>query len=182
MLQISFDPFPLIETERLLLRRLTLADLPSLLALRSDKTIMKKLDKVPEAMHEVMIYFNKIDGGIESNTAICWGIFLRETGIHIGNIGYHNIYKEHYRAEIGYVLLPAFQEKGFMTECMEPVISYGFQKMGLRTIEARINPSNTASEKVLLKTGFEREGYFKQSYFFGGEFQDTAVFSLVNPG
>ena len=53
--------------------------------------------------------------------------------------------KEHYRAEIGYALHPAFWKKGIMKEAILAVVDYGFNKMHLHSIEANINADNIAS-------------------------------------
>jgi ribosomal-protein-alanine N-acetyltransferase len=52
--------------------------------------------------------------------------------------------------------------------------------MNLHSIEANINPENIASRKLLEKTGFVREAYFKENYFFNGKFIDSEIYSLLN--
>ena len=66
-----------------------------------------------------------------------------------------------------------------MKEAIEAVNKYGFENMKLHSIEARINPENIASGKVLEKTGYIREAYFKEDYYYNGRFIDTAVYSLL---
>ena len=86
---------------------------------------------------------------------------------------------EHYRAEIGYMLNPAYQGKGIMSEALSIIIQYGFNNIGLHSIEANANPANQASIKLLEKIGFVREGYFKENYYFNGNFLDSAIYSLI---
>ena len=66
-----------------------------------------------------------------------------------------------------------------MKEALLAVINFGFTEMKLHSIEAHINPENTASGSILEKSGFIREAYFKEDFFFGGKFIDTAVYSLL---
>ena len=87
--------------------------------------------------------------------------------------------KEHYRAEIGYVLNPAFWKKGIMKEAILAVLGYGFDVMHLHSIEANINPGNAASAGVLEATGFIKEAYFKEDFFFDGTFRDTIIYSRL---
>ena len=87
--------------------------------------------------------------------------------------------KEHYRAEIGYVLDPAYWRKGIMKETILRTLDYGFSTLGLHSVEARINPHNIASASVLESTGFVREAYFKEDFFHRGKFEDTAVYSRL---
>jgi ribosomal-protein-alanine N-acetyltransferase len=49
----------------------------------------------------------------------------------------------------------------------------------LHSIEARINPENTGSSKILTKLAFIKEGYFKENYFYNGAFLDSEIYSLV---
>jgi len=51
--------------------------------------------------------------------------------------------------------------------------------MQLHSIEAHINPANAASAAILESTGYVREAYFKEDYFFKGKFLDTAIYSLL---
>ena len=182
MLQLQFDPFPEIYTQRLILRCLTLADAPQLFYLRSNKDVMKYIDREPQkTVEETETFINFLLDTQNKNDAVLWVIALKENpAVMIGNIGYWSITKEHYRAEIGYMLHHDFWQKGFMKEAIKPVIEYGFESMKLHTIEANINPANKASQVLLESIGFVREGYFKENYFFNGVFSDSAIYSLLN--
>jgi len=61
------------------------------------------------------------------------------------------------------------------------VIDYGFNTLHLHSIEGKINPVNIASAKTLESTGFIREALFKEDFFFNGQFEDTAIYSILNP-
>ena len=98
----------------------------------------------------------------------------------IGSVSFHRIEKEHYRAEIGYMLHPQYWKKGIMNEALEKVIDYGFNELGLHSIEAHINPSNSASSNILLRNGFVKEAHFKENFYFNGSFRDTIIYSKLN--
>lgn len=110
---------------------------------------------------------------------ITWAITLKEDTKLIGTICFWNIQKEHYRAEIGYVLHPDFQRKGIMQEAIAEVIKFGFQVMKLHSIEANTNPNNTSSIRLLERNKFIREGYFRENYFYNGKFYDSVVYALL---
>jgi ribosomal-protein-alanine N-acetyltransferase len=99
----------------------------------------------------------------------------------MGTIGFWRIQKEHYRAEIGYLLHPSWQGKGIMREALKAVLDYGFQAMKLHSVEAHVNPSNASSIGLLEKCGFVREAYYRENYFYNGQFMDSAVYSLLAP-
>jgi ribosomal-protein-alanine N-acetyltransferase len=109
-----------------------------------------------------------------------WAIALQEApGTMIGTICFWNILKDHYSAEIGYILHPGHWRKGLMKETVKSVVDFGFTEMKLHRIEGHINPENTVSGIVLEKCSFVREAYFKENFCFRGKFSDRAVYSLL---
>lgn len=182
MLQPNFTPFPAINTERLVLRELTPADVNEMFFLRSDERVMTYLDKAPEkSTEETFAIIKTITDNSQNNNAIFWVITLKDDNKMIGSICYWRIEKAHYRAEIGYVLHPSQHRKGIMDEAMKAVLQYGFETMKLHSVEANINPANTESMKLLEKNGFVKEAYFKENYYYDGKFLDSVIYSLITP-
>jgi ribosomal-protein-alanine N-acetyltransferase len=181
MLQLNFNPFPELETERLLLRRLLMKDVEEIFFLRSDETVLRFIDREPaKTLKEAEEYIERINNGIDENEFVLWAITLKENPSRlIGTICFWQLQKEHFRAETGYVLHPDFWRKGIMTEALMKIIEYGFDVIQLHSIEARISPGNKASAAVLEKTGFIQEAHFKEDFFFNGKFLDTIVYSLI---
>lgn len=181
MLQTSFSPFPEIKTERLLLRCIQMTDAPEVLEMRSLDETMQYIDREKfSSIEEAEAFIQKVLDTLNSNEGIMWVIALTEApDILIGTIGYWQMKKQHYRAEIGYMLHPKYWRKGIMKEALLAVIAYGFNDIKLHSIEAHINPANSASAAILEKTGFIREAYFKEDYFYKGTFLDTAIYSLL---
>ncbi len=180
MLNLNFNPFPILESERLVLRKIILTDAPELFELRTGEKTMEFIDKDKIASVQVaQDMIQNMDFQMQNNAAIMWGITFPGSAQIIGSIGFWRIIKEHYRAEIGYMLNPEYWNKGYVSEAMNSVINYGFNKMKLHTIEANINPHNLASRRVLEKQGFQQEGYYRENYYFNGKFLDTTVFSLL---
>jgi ribosomal-protein-alanine N-acetyltransferase len=183
MLTPDFSNFPILETERLLLRRITPADAEAIFLLRSNEDVMKYIDKEKaKDISEGFAFVQRIDDAITKNDGINWGISLKENPAQlIGVIGFWRLIKEHYRAEVGYTLSPSHWGRGVMSEALRTCIDYGFGPLKLHSIEAHINPDNAASAAILEKTGFVKEAYFREDYFFKGEFRDTVIYSLLTP-
>jgi len=138
------------------------------------------LDREPAKLTEdAIIFIEKINDLEKNNEAVTWAITLKKDTKLIGKICYWNIQKEHYRAEIGYVLHPDFHGKGIMQEAMTEVIKFGFQIMKLHSIEANTNPNNTSSIQLLERNKFIREGYFRENYFYNNKFYDSVIYSLL---
>ena len=181
MLEINFTPFPILETERLLLRRVVKEDVNEIFALRSDKETMKYIPRpLVKTEEEAMAHFTMIDEKIENNEGINWAITLKNDPKLIGLIGHYRIKPEHFRAEIGYMLLPEYQGKGIAAEAIQELVKYGFEIMKLHSIEAVIDPENLASEKVLQKSGFVKEAHLKENEYFEGQFWDSVIYSILN--
>ncbi len=80
---------------------------------------------------------------------------------------------------VGYTLKPKFWGKGYMSETLSTLIEFGFEKLGVHTFVANINPANSNSRKLLLKMGFQKEGYFRENYYINGKFFDSETYGLL---
>lgn len=180
MLELNFNPFPILVTERLVLRRTVLDDAKDYFFLRSSPKAMKHICKpLHTSIEDTKNMIYKINEMIAFNDGISWAVCLKTDNKMIGSVSFHRIEKEHYRAEIGYMLHPDYWRQGIVSEAVEAIISYGFNTLNLHSIEAHIDPTNIGSEKVLQKFNFVKEAYFKENYFYNGQFLDTAVYSLL---
>ena len=181
MLNITFLPFHNLETERLYLRQLTNDDVHEIFALRSDPEVMKYIPRpLVTNKEEALAHITMIEEKIVTNEGINWAITLKGNPKLIGIIGHYRIKPEHFRAEIGYMLLPEHQGKGIISEAIKEVVNYGFEVMKLHSIEAIIDPKNFGSEKVLQKNGFVKEAHLKENEYYEGRFLDTVIYSLLN--
>jgi ribosomal-protein-alanine N-acetyltransferase len=181
MLEPNFSPFPEIQTNRLLLRRIVKTDAPEILSLRSDDTVMQYIDREKaKTLEDAEAFIQLINEALDTSNGLTWAItLLDQPETLIGTIGFWRLIKQHYRAEVGYMLAPAYWRNGIMKEALLAVIDFGFTHIKLHSIEAHINPANTASASILVSAGFIREAYFKEDYYFRGDFIDTAIYSLL---
>lgn len=181
MLTINFSPFPNLETERLLLRRVDSNDVKEIFALRSNPETMKYIPRpIVKTDEDALEHIAMIDSKIDSNEGINWAITLKDNPKLIGIIGHYRIKPESYRAEIGYMLLPEYHGKGIVSEAVREAVKYGFNVMNLHSLEAIIAPDNHASAKVLEKNGFVKEAHLKENEFYEGRFLDTVIYSILN--
>lgn len=181
MLTINFTPFPNLETERLLLRRVNENDANEIFALRSNPETMKYIPRpLVKSIDDALEHIAMIDAKIESNEGINWAITYKDNPKLIGIIGHYRIKPEHFRAEVGYMLLPEYNGKGIISEAIKEVVNYGFNAMKLHSLEAIIDPENFGSERVLQKCGFVKEAHLKENEFYEGRFLDTVIYSILN--
>jgi [ribosomal protein S5]-alanine N-acetyltransferase len=182
MLTINFSPFPVLETERLILRRVLPSDVKEMFELRSNSETMKYIPRpLVTNYEETLAHIKMMEDKIETNEGINWAITLKGNDTMIGVIGHYRIKPEHYRAEVGYMILPEYHGKGITSEAVQCVVDYGFNTMQLHSIEGVIDPENEASQRVLQKCGFVKEAHFKENEYFDGKFIDAVVYSKLNP-
>jgi ribosomal-protein-alanine N-acetyltransferase len=179
MLDLLFEPFPVLETERLVLRKITMTDAADIFLIRSNADTMKYIGRpLLHSISEAQNLIGTFQEGIRNQINIIWGISVKSDPRLVGTIGYRLIDKENLRAEVGYVLGPDVRGKGYASEALAAVIDFGFAVIGLHSIEARVNPDNVASSKMLLKHRFVKEAHFREDIFFNGSFRDSEVYSL----
>jgi ribosomal-protein-alanine N-acetyltransferase len=156
MLQLNISPFPILQTERLVLRQLVPEDVNALTALRNNEIVNLHLDRQKTTTtEEALLFIDKIAKSISNSQSIYWVIALKENNFLIGTICYWNILAEKDVAEIGYELLPDYQGKGIMQQAMSLVIDFGFNTMQLKIIKAFTSLANIASVKSLERNNFK---------------------------
>jgi len=157
MRDIFFTPFPLLETERLILRQLKSTDDNEIFLLRSDQAVNKYLDRKPSrSIDDARSFIQAINSNIERNESVYWAISFKGSDKLIGTIGLFDFSNDHSKAEIGFELLPDFQGKGIMQEATSTVIDFGCKQLGLHLIEAHTHRGNQKSIKLLEQLNFQR--------------------------
>jgi ribosomal-protein-alanine N-acetyltransferase len=181
MLQINFNPFPNLHSEHLFLRELTVADADEVFEIRSNAETMKYIPRpLAKTRQDALDLIKMVRKGILDNEFIHWAITQKESSKLLGMICLLRMKPEHFRTEIGYILHPDFHRQGIMSEAIKMVIDYAFRELHFHSIEAVIDPDNSASEKVLVKNHFVKEAHLKENEFYNGKFLDTVIYSLLN--
>ena len=81
--------------------------------------------------------------------------------------------------EIGYSLVPSERGKGYCTEALEIMVDYLFLSRDIMRIQAQTDQRNAASQKVLEKAGFKKEGTLRKNFFMRGEWTDDYIYSIL---
>jgi ribosomal-protein-alanine N-acetyltransferase len=170
---------PEFETERLILRNMTRDDVDFIREHFSQSEINRysSSDNIATE-NEANEYYEKYFAPTHS-TRFRVGMQLKETGELMGTIGIHKWSKKDCCAELGYDLSQKYWGQGLMSEALEPIIRFGFEKMKLNRIEATTNAENKRSITLLEKNGFIREGVMRKKYYYKGKFQDDVMYSLL---
>ena len=147
--------FPILTTERLTLRQLSIDDQQDIFALRSDPKVNRFLDRQPCRTNEdALDFINKVNDNIGKGGTYYWAITLTGTKTLAGTICLFDFSKENNSCEIGYELMTGFQGQGIMKEAGQAVIDYVFQTLRCNKILAFTHYGNQSSTNLLLKFNF----------------------------
>jgi len=177
---IEINEFPVLETERLRLRKITEQDAPNLMEYLSDEEVMKHYGLEPfESIEDALSEIRWYESLLSDQSGIRWGISLKHDDRIIGSIGFHRYVPQHHRVEIGFEISKDYWGKGIANEALNEVLAYGFENFPIQRIEALIEPENLASQKLVERHGFVREGLLRKYEYTRGKYDDLYMYSLL---
>lgn len=147
--------FPILTTERLTLRQLSISDSEEIFLLRSDQEINKFLNrKLSKTLEDAQNFIKNI---IENDSELFyWAITKTDQGKLMGTICLFDFLSDEKKCEIGYELLSEYQGQGFMMEAVKKVIEYASETLSIKKIDAVTHKDNISSSGLLLKLGFKQ--------------------------
>lgn len=172
----------IIETERLILRKLTMADVDAAYVIYSDQESVKywsepAYTKREQAEKKVVRDIEGWDDGIYKRLAI--ELKNDDEFSLVGMLTIFKINENCKSAEIGYILNRKFWNKGIMSEALAAAVEYAFETLGLNRLEADIDPANKASATLLLKNNFKLEGFLREKWIVDGVKSDSEIYGLL---
>lgn len=177
-----YRDLPLLQTPRLILRKVELADARDMFEYANDPEVARYVGwAAHRTIQETKEFIQFIIGLYKSAQIAPWGIEFKESGRFIGTIGFHYWLTEHRRAELGYAIGREFWGQGFATEAVQRLLDFGFNEMNLHRIEARCEPPNVASQRVLEKCGMTYEGLLRDHMYAKGAFCNLKLYSILKP-
>jgi RimJ/RimL family protein N-acetyltransferase len=107
-------------------------------------------------------------------------IVPRELGILVGDCVLTITSGVHRQGEIGFVVHPEHQGRGYATEASHELLRIAFEDLGLHRVVGRLEPRNLASGRVLEKLGMRREAHLVENEFVKGEWQSELVYAILD--
>jgi len=176
----EFGEMPRLETERLVLRKLTMGDVEDIFAYASDAEVTRYLMWEPHAtLYDSRVFVTSALARYQCLSPAPWGIELKETRRIIGTCDFISWIWPHARAEIGYALARAYWGRGIMTEAVREMIDYGFRVRGLNRIQAMCEIPNVGSARVMEKAGMTYEGILRQYMIQHDNFRDMKMYAIL---
>ena len=172
---------PILDTERLCLRNLRAEDAEDIFAFTSLEQTTGFLSWYPHhSIDNTREFINAVIEKAKKSLPNQWVMELKAEKKVIGIAGFIDFNEEHKKAEIAFVQSPAFSGNGCMTEALSKILDFGFNQCLLKRIQAKAEVENTASVKLLLRIGMEKEGVLKSFIFRKNAFRDYVMLASIN--
>ena len=171
---------PTLETDRLILRRMTMRDAADVFLYSKDEEVARHvLWSAQKDISEAKDYCRFMAKRYRSDQPSSWGIIDKATNRLVGTIGYMDYNEDNATVEVGYSLARWLWNGGYMTEALTRVIEYTFEAMDVNRIEAQHELENPSSGRVMEKCGMRKEGELRQRLYNKGRYVDVALYAII---
>lgn len=169
-----------LATERLVLRLVEHRDLQDLLAVHSVEEVNRFLPlDLWSGIEDAEEWYEQVRQRHLAGEAVQFAIVESRSGKVMGSCLLFGYEDENQRVELGYGLGRRWWGQGFAGEAVKRVIVYAFDELGLRRLDARVDPRNEPSNRLLQRLGFTMEGCLRQRSLFKGELVDVNLYGLL---
>jgi [ribosomal protein S5]-alanine N-acetyltransferase len=171
---------PNLNTERLLLRTLTIDDSESVETLAGDYDVAKTTLTIPHPYPKgsAKDFITSVQEAEKMERIVIYAMVEKETQNLIGiiNVSLNNPYK---RGELAYWVGKPYWGKGYGTEAAIALVSYSFEELKLNKVFAASFTNNPGSWRIMEKIGLKYEGTLKQHVARNGEYFDLCYYGLL---
>ena len=174
---------PPIETDRLLLRAVTAADADAVFAACSNPAVTRftlfDTHRTPDDSRRFVADY--VTGSYAERMPDPYAITLLSDPDPrmVGAVGCHWASHPNRTMELGYWLAEHLWGKGIATEAVDALVRFAFAEYPVHRVQARVIAGNAASERVLEKVGFRREGVLRAALYRRERFEDLTMFGLL---
>ena len=177
---------PIIESERVMLRTPQMSDYPAWAELRASSREFLvpweprwAMDELTRASFRRRVRHYQRD--LREDIGYALFIYSVATGGLVGGVTLCNVRRGVTQScTLGYWIGAQYAQQGYMTAAVRAVVPYVFDSLDLHQLEAACLPPNTASMRLLEKTGFRREGLARRYLRINGGWQDHLLYALLD--
>jgi [ribosomal protein S5]-alanine N-acetyltransferase len=173
-------PTPTLHTARLLLRPFTEADTDAIFSLLSNPRVLRYWDAPPwKDWAQADRFIARCKQAAEQGSGVPLAIVRSTDGMFIGWCSLQNVDSDYRSALLGYCLDEPAWGQGFATEAASTLLEWAFNTLDLIRVQSEADTRNAASDRVLEKLGFMREGTLRENCIVDGEVSDSWVYGLL---
>ncbi|MBQ0816503.1 MAG: GNAT family N-acetyltransferase [Methyloceanibacter sp.] len=177
---------PIIESERVMLRTPQMSDYPAWAELRASSREFLvpweprwAMDELTRASFRRRVRHYQRD--LREDIGYALFLYSVATGGLVGGVTLCNVRRGVTQScTLGYWIGAQYAQQGYMTAAVRAVVPFVFDSLDLHRLEAACLPANTASMRLLEKTGFKREGLARRYLRINGGWQDHLLYALLD--
>ena len=168
-----FDRFPHIETDEIVLRKITDDDIDALFEIYNNKKLFEYTPSIfKETKQEIGELVERFHTRFADKQMIRMAITLKSEGnFAVGVAEMYGYNADVNMVAIGYRINERFWGRQIATKAVQAMTQFLFEEIGINRVYAEAMPTHAASLRILEKCGFVREGVIRQGYYF----QDVGV-------
>jgi ribosomal-protein-alanine N-acetyltransferase len=174
-----YSDLPTIAIDRVVLRKMSLDDVPDVYSYASDPEVCKYVEWYHGSKDVSKSFVQWNLNCYLSGKPGAWAIEHSTDHRMIGTFAYSKWEPRHSSAAVGYVLNRSYWNRGLMTAILREMVRFGFERMGLNRIEATCDTLNVGSWRVMEQAGMVLEGVKRQDVFIKGHFRDSRLYSIL---
>ena len=171
--------FPVLETERFLLRQFTDADLPHVFHGLSHPDVIRHYGVSFQTLEETRVQMKWFADLENDGTGIWWAICTRKDELFCGAGGFNQLDRNHRKAEVGFWLIPEYWSQGIMQETMPVILNHAAHALNLHRIEGYVESDNHQCKRAIEKAGFVLEGTMRDCEFKQDRFISVDIYAMV---
>ncbi len=159
-----------------------MSDLPAFHGLQSRPDVTRFLYWDQRTLEQAAEMLGRVVGMTrigEDADALRLAVLLADDDSIIGDFSLWRTSREHAQAEIGFILHPDHQGRGYATEAAGELLRIAFSEAGFHRIVGRCDARNTPSATLMERLGMRREGYLRENEFVKGEWTDELVYAIL---
>ncbi|PCK32912.1 GNAT family N-acetyltransferase [Pseudoalteromonas piscicida] len=173
-----------LTTERLILRPIVETDWPLWVKLHQLPDVMRYIGDITDETTLREKFNSGLSAGLgqwhkEDNTWLTFIIEEKATGAAIGIHGFLSMWTPFQQAELGFMVDPQYQGKGYAFEASQAIINFALKTCEYHKLIATVTQGNLPSHHLLRKLGFELEGTLKHNYQINGKWVNDEKFGLL---
>jgi len=175
-----FPEFPVIETERLILRKIGVEDAEDIFEYAKVPEVSEFLPWYPhKAIEDSKNFIIYAEEKFKTDDSLIFGIEIREEKKIIGCIEVRGWRSENNCADVGYVLSKDYWNKGILTEVLKSLIKFCFEELNLNRVEAHCEEENIGSWRVMEKCGMKQEGTLREKVYMKERYRSMKMYSIL---
>jgi RimJ/RimL family protein N-acetyltransferase len=178
----THEPSWPLETERLRLRPFVASDLEAMYEIYSDPGVVRYLYEPQRSRAGVteLLARKAANTRLEAEgDGLSAAVVRRDDGRLVGDVSLVWVSESHRQGEIGFVMHPAHQGRGYASEAAAPLLAFAFETLGLHRVVGRTEARNAGSARVLEKLGMRREAHLVENEWVKDEWQSELDYAIL---